>query len=78
MGNSDFKLNRAGVSELMKSGSMQKVLSQYASDIQDRCGDGYVKDIHVGKNRANASVSAKTRKAKKDNLKNNTLLKAVR
>ena len=78
MANSDFKLNRAGVAELMKSGPMQKVLSQYASDIQDRCGDGYVKDVHVGKNRANAMVSAKTRKAKKDNLKNNTLLKAVR
>ena len=60
-----FKLNRAGVAELMKSAPMQNVLSQY------------VKDIHVGKNRANAMVSAKTYKAKKDNMKNNTLLKAV-
>ena len=68
-----FKLNRAGVAELMKSAPMQNVLSQYAA----RCGDGYVKDIHVGKNRANAMVSAKTYKAKKDNMKNNTLLKAV-
>nr|DAI24081.1 MAG TPA: type I neck protein [Caudoviricetes sp.] len=61
----------------MKSAPMQSILSQYASDIQARCGDGYVKDIHVGKNRANATVSAKTYKAKKDNMKNNTLLKAV-
>ena len=72
-----FKLNRAGVAELMKSAPMQNVLSQYASDIQARCGDGYVKDIHIGKNRANAMVSAKTYKARKDNMKNNTLLKAV-
>lgn len=72
-----FKLNRAGVAELMKSAPMQNVLSQYASDIQSRCGDEYEKDIHVGKNRANAMVSAKTYKAKKDNMENNTLLKAV-
>ena len=72
-----FKLNRAGVAELMKSAPMQNVLSQHASDIQARCGDGYVKDIRVGKNRANAMVSAETYKAKKDNMKNNTLLKAV-
>ena len=72
-----FKLNRAGVAELMKSAPMQNVRAQYASDIQSRCGDGYVKDIHVGKNRANEMVSPKNNKAKKDNMKNNTLLKAV-
>lgn len=42
-----FKLNRAGVAELMKSAPMQNVLSQYASDIQARCGDGYVKDLSL-------------------------------
>lgn len=73
-----FKLNRAGVANLMKSGAMQTVLNKHASNIKNRCGDGYEQDVYVGRNRANAMVSAKTTKAKKDNLKNNTLLKAVR
>ncbi|KXT73195.1 Phage-associated protein [Streptococcus sp. DD10] len=78
MSNLKFKLNRAGVAELMKSGAMITVLNKHATAIKNRCGDGYEQDLYVGKSRANVSVSAKTYKAKKDNLKNNTLLKAVR
>lgn len=73
-----FKLNRSGVRELMKSAEMQSVLTNYASNIRNRCGNGYEQDIYVGSNRANAMVSAATIKAKRDNNKNNTLLKAVR
>lgn len=73
-----FKLNRSGVRELMKSAEMQSVLTNYASNIRNRCGNGYEQDIYVGSNRANARVSAATTKAKRDNEKNNTLLKAVR
>ncbi|MGK4109089.1 hypothetical protein [Enterococcus cecorum] len=73
-----FKLNRAGVSQLMKSAEMKSVLISYASNIRNRCGDGYEQDIYVGSNRANAMVSATSIKAKRDNKKNNTLLKAVR
>lgn len=72
-----FELNRAGVAELMKSSAMQEVLKEKASTIRNRCGDGYEQDSYVGQNRANAMVTASTYKAKKDNLKNNTLLKAV-
>lgn len=72
-----FELNRSGVAELMKSQAMQDVLSEHAKTIKDRAGDGYEQDIYVGKNRANAMVKAETYKAKKDNSKNNTLLKAV-
>lgn len=78
MSNFKFKLNRAGVSQLMKSAEMQSVLTNYASNIRNRCGNGYEQDIYVGSNRANAMVSAATAKAKRDNKKNNTLLKAVR
>ena len=73
-----FKLNRKGVAELLKSAGMQEVLNEYATGIRNRCGDGYTQDIYVGKNRANAMVSAETYQAKKDNLENNTILKAVR
>lgn len=73
-----FKLNRAGVRQLMQSEEMQKVLSEKASQIQNRCGDGYESDVMVGKNRANAMVWADTSQAKRDNMDNNTILKAVR
>lgn len=73
-----FKLNRKGVAELMKSEEMQEVLREYATNIKNRCGEGYEQDMHIGKNRANAMVSAATQQAKSDNLKNNTILKAVR
>ena len=78
MAKNTFKLNYKGVGELMKSEAMQTVLDEYATNIKNRCGDGYEQDIYVGKTRANAMVSATTYQAKKDNLENNTLLKAVR
>lgn len=72
-----IKLNRNGVKSLLKSQEMQSVLKEKASTIRNRCGDGYKQDVFVGRNRANAMVSASSYKAKKDNLKNNTILKAV-
>jgi len=78
MAKNTFKLNYKGVGELMKSEAMQTVLNEYATSIKNRCGDGYEQDIYIGKTRANAMVSATTYQAKKDNLENNTLLKAVR
>lgn len=78
MGKIKVTLNRKGVAELMKSNEMQTVLMEYATNIKNRCGDGYEQDIHVGKNRANAMVSATTYQARADNMKNNTILKAVK
>lgn len=78
MAKNTFKLNYKGVGELMKSEPMQKVLNEYATSIKNRCGNGYEQDIRVGKNRANAMVKATTHQARRDNLKNNTLLKAVK
>ncbi|MFS1069246.1 hypothetical protein [Enterococcus casseliflavus] len=73
-----FKLNRSGVASLMKSNQMQDVLEEKATGVRNRAGEGYKQDIYVGKTRANAMVYADTYQAKKDNMKNNTLLKAVR
>lgn len=73
-----FKLNRSGVSSLMKSTEMQELLKEKASAVKQRCGHGYSQDLYVGKNRANAMVFAETYEAKRDNKKNNTILKAVR
>lgn len=73
-----FKLNRSGVAALMKSNQMQGVLEEKATGVRNRAGEGYKQDIYVGKTRANVMVYADTYQAKKDNMKNNTLLKAVR
>lgn len=78
MSNLKIKLNSAGVQNLLKSSEMQNVLSEHATAIRQRAGDGYEQDIYVGKTRANAMVKATSFKAKRDNMKNNTLLKAVR
>ena len=78
MANMKFKLNSGGVRELLKSQEMQSVLNEKATGIKNRCGEGYTQDVYVGKNRANAIVKAETYQAKRDNLKNNTILKAVR
>jgi hypothetical protein len=73
-----FELNRAGVRALMQSEEMQSILKDKADSALNSLGEGYKSDIHVGKNRANAMVYADTYQAKKDNLKNNSILKAVR
>lgn len=73
-----FKLNKTGVKSLMKSEEMQTIINDKASEALKRLGEGYKTDAYVGKNRANAMVYADTYKAKSDNLKNNSILKAVR
>ena len=76
--NFKFELNGGGVRELLQSEQMQGILIEKATAIRNRCGDGYAQDIHVGKNRANAMVYADSFKAKRDNSKNNTILKAIK
>ncbi|WP_434779957.1 hypothetical protein [Enterococcus thailandicus] len=78
MAKSKFKLNHSGVGQLLKSAEMQGVLTEKATGIRNRAGEGYKQDTYVGKTRANAMVYADSYKAKRDNMKNNTLLKAVR
>ena len=73
-----FKLNSAGVKELLKGQAMRDILTEHARGVVSRAGKGYSADIYVGKNRANAMVKAETYQAKSDNKKNNTLLKALR
>lgn len=73
-----FKLNKQGVKEFLKSKQVEDMLSDVASNIASRAGNGYKSNVQIGKNRATARVLPDTFKAKKDNKKNNTLLKAVR
>ena len=57
---------------------MEAICKQQAQEIKNRVGDGYLVTTYTGRNRVNASVYAVTDQAKRDNLKNNTLLKAVK
>ena len=71
--------NRAGVRELMKSPEMRTVLQGYGDAAISRLGEGY--DAVPGDTsesvRAKVKVMATTYKTRMDNLKNNTILKAV-
>lgn len=72
-----FELNRQGVRELMKSKEMMDICSEYANNALARLGDGYEVNTYSGQNRVNAEVYAQSFAAKRENLKSNTILKAV-
>lgn len=78
MANVQVELNSEGVQELLKSSEMMGICQSLAQGIAGRAGEGYVVTTHTGRSRVNASVKAMTKKAFQDNLKNNTLLKAVK
>ena len=74
----EFKLNREGVSELLKSKNMHKVLQEQAGTILGRLPHGYGSTDGETTQRAKVTVGTRTRSAASDNLKNNTLLKALK
>lgn len=74
-----FKLNRRGVRELLRSQAAAIACAKFAGDVRERCGNGYEVTMYIGgKTRSNASVMAVTVEARRENLKSNTLEKALR
>lgn len=73
----EFKLNSAGVRQLLKSEEMQSILSEYGSEIASNAGSGFEKDERVYKKRAVVNVYPKTEHARIKDYKENALLKAV-
>lgn len=73
-----IKLNRKGVRSLMKSEEMQAICEEHAQAALSRLGAGYKVTNRVGKSRCNSEVAAATRKAIKENMKKNTILKALK
>lgn len=73
----EIELISAGIRELLQSDEIREYCEELAYGVASRAGEGYEVDSMVGKTRANASVYAATREANKDNLENNTLLKAL-
>ena len=78
MGKVQVELNSEGVRELLRSPEMAAICQAQARAIAGRAGSGYSVSTYTGTSRVNASVMAETQEAIRDNLKNNTLLKAVR
>lgn len=76
--NVKIKLNRTGVKSLLKSEEMMQICKDCAHSAQAKLGDGYEVSYRVGKNRVNAQIKAVSLKAKLQNLRNNSILKALR
>lgn len=62
---------------LLKSKEAMNMCKGYAYKAQRRLGKGYEVTSMTGKNRVNAEIKANTYEAELDNLRNNTILKAV-
>ena len=80
MNKSRFKvwIESDAVVELMKSGRMQEILNDYAQNALGRLGEGYEATLFLGTDRAKAQVTAVSYQARKENLEQNTILKAVK
>lgn len=77
MANVKIELISSGVRELLQSAEIEAECKRLAYGVAGRAGDGYEVDTYIGKTRVNAMVYANSSKAYSDNLKNNTLLKAL-
>ena len=72
-----FEPNSAGIQEMPKSAEMMAICKGYADKAVAQLGDGYSVSTYTGKTRVNASVNAETFEARKENLENNSIIKAV-
>lgn len=73
------KLNRAGIGALLRSDAVAAICKDVATDVLAKLPDasGYEVSPYRGKTRVNVSIAAVTPETRKDNLENNTLLKAL-
>lgn len=78
MANLKVELNHEGIRDMLRSPEAKAICEKQAKDVQSRLGEGYVVSSYTGEGRVNASVLAESDKAKRDNMKNNTILKAMR
>ena len=77
MSNVDFRLNLAGLNELMKSPEMKEHLQQAGEAVAIATGDDYGVRVHDADFVSIANVFPNSKEAAEDNYENNTLLKAL-
>lgn len=72
-----IELNYAGVGALLKSEEVKTFIKDIADQRAAQLGEGYATDTHQAGTRVVASIYTETAEAAKDNLENNSLLRAV-
>lgn len=77
MSSIEIEIDDDGIRELLKSEEMKEAIDSYAEEIVGRLDKNYKSKSKYTKTRYMAAVYANNRKAISDNMKNNTLLKAV-
>lgn len=75
--NVEIEINRKGLYELLKEPEIQKKCIEVGNKTAKVAGKGYNVSEWTGPNRTGATVWCNTPDAIKDNLENNTFLKAV-
>ena len=78
MANVKIVLNKAGVRSLLCSNEAQSICEEYAGRAVQRLGEGYETEKRSYPERKGAAILPVTYQAKKDTLKNNSILKAMR
>lgn len=74
-----IELNQSAIrQQLLKSTEIQSICRELAEQIAGRCGEGYETETYMQQTRTVSKVYADSFRARNDNLKNNTILKAVR
>lgn len=77
MNNLEIVLNSEGVRELLKSKEMSELCKEKAEKVQKKAGKGFATQRRNYRERTGYAVVSKTYEAKRKNLKENTLLKAM-
>lgn len=77
MAKTKIVLNHQGITALLKGAEVSDYVSTVAQQVVSRCGDGYGTDSYMTPSRVVSSVFTDGADAARDNIENNTLLKAV-
>lgn len=70
-------LNEAGIRQLLRSSELQEVCMEHARSIQQRAGSNYKLEERSYPERKGAAVYPANAEGYYDNLKHNTLMKAM-
>lgn len=73
----EFELDLKGLNELMKSPEMQTALEEAGQAVANSAGADFASSVHTASFVAIANVYPNSKKAARQNFKENTLLKAI-
>ena len=78
MNNVAIKMSYSGIGALLRGEEMKQMITEYAGGVVQRAGADFSFRVHNTGQRQAAKVFPTTKEASVDNLRNNTLLKAVK